>query len=87
MNLAKILSEDNSYPAPVIVELPENPNVAPSLLALQDAAISALPLKQIERLYARYVVERCGGNLTQAARQLGIDRRTIQRWAREDGYR
>jgi two-component system response regulator AtoC len=35
------------------------------------------PLEDIKRQYASYAVETCGGNRTEAAKRLGIDRRTL----------
>ena len=44
------------------------------------------PLAEVERLWIHHVLERCGGNRTQAARQLGIDPATLWRkLKREDG--
>lgn len=37
-------------------------------------------LEQVQRRYARQVLERVGGNKRQAARILGINRRTLYRW-------
>lgn len=41
---------------------------------------SQAPLKEIQVLYAAYVVAESGGNKVRASVKLGIDRRTIQRW-------
>jgi DNA-binding NtrC family response regulator len=41
------------------------------------------PLVEIERAYIQHVLERAGGNVSEAARWLGIDRRTLQRRLRE----
>jgi len=40
-------------------------------------------LREVMLAYVRYVVARRGGNKQQAALQMGIDRRTIQRWLRD----
>lgn len=47
---------------------------------LMEAVRSKAPLSEVQRLYTAYVVAEMGGNKAQAAVQLGIDRRTIQRW-------
>ena len=36
-------------------------------------------MEEIEKRYIHHVLEACGGNQTQAARILGVDRRTIYR--------
>lgn len=41
------------------------------------------PLAEVEREYMRQVLERAGGNVSEAARLLGIDRRTLQRRLRD----
>ncbi len=38
-----------------------------------------IPLREMERIYARRVLERFGGNITRAARALGITRKTLRR--------
>jgi DNA-binding NtrC family response regulator len=46
---------------------------------LTDGAVRRLPLADIERAYVRRILESTGGNKSQAARILGIDRRTLHR--------
>ncbi|MCA9559463.1 MAG: sigma-54-dependent Fis family transcriptional regulator, partial [Myxococcales bacterium] len=36
-------------------------------------------LAEVERDYTRRILDRCGGNKSQAARLLGVDRKTLQR--------
>jgi len=50
---------------------------------MRRAAEQGLTLAEVERLYARWVVAAEGGNLTRAARRLGVSRRTLIRWRRE----
>jgi len=50
-----------------------------ALLTLIDRSAS---LAEVQRHYAFYVLEAEGGNKVHAARKLGIDRRTLQRWAK-----
>ena len=76
-----------SYPEPVIVDLPEKPDTSTVLSEFQDAAIAVVPMLKMQRIYARYVLARCDGNITHAARHLGVNRRTLQRWARKDANR
>ena len=47
------------------------------------AAERALSLVEVERLYGLWVLARHGGNVSRAARTLGISRRTLIRWRRE----
>jgi DNA-binding NtrC family response regulator len=47
------------------------------------AADRALPLGEVERLYALWVLALESGNVSRAARTLGISRRTLIRWRRE----
>lgn len=47
------------------------------------AAERAAPLAEVERLYALWVLARESGNVSRAARVLGISRRTLIRWRRE----
>ncbi len=51
----------------------------PSTDLLADAAARHLSLDQVERGYIRKVLDACGGNVSRAARVLGIDRRTMYR--------
>ncbi len=46
---------------------------------LDDLARARTPLARLEMLYARRVLQLVGGNKTEAARVLGIDRRTLYR--------
>jgi DNA-binding NtrC family response regulator len=46
---------------------------------LADAARKRLPLAHVELAYIRQVIAEVGGNMAQAARILGIDRRTLYR--------
>lgn len=47
------------------------------------AAERSQPLAAVERLYALWVLARVGGNVSRAARVLGVSRRTLIRWRRE----
>lgn len=47
---------------------------------LMEGVRKKAPLSEIQKLYTAYVVAEMGGNKVQASAQLGIDRRTIQRW-------
>lgn len=47
------------------------------------AAERSLPLAKVERLYALWVLGQAGGNVSRAARVLGVSRRTLIRWRRD----
>jgi transcriptional regulator of acetoin/glycerol metabolism len=49
------------------------------LSALDEAAAAGTPPGEVELAYMRRVLEACGGNMSEAARRLGIDRRTLYR--------
>jgi ActR/RegA family two-component response regulator len=44
------------------------------------AADRRLPLAEVTRLYGLAVLAREGGNVSRAARVLGVSRRTLIRW-------
>lgn len=48
-----------------------------------NAAIAAeAPLKDIMKLYTAYILAQNDNNKVRTAKALGMDRRTIQRWAK-----
>lgn len=53
-----------------------------ALEALIEAAECLVPMHRFQRVYVDYALRRFGGNKVHTAAALGIDRRTIQRWAR-----
>mgnify|MGYP000868862897 CR=1 FL=1 len=53
-----------------------------ALNALIAAAEGLVPMHRFQRVYVDYALRRFGGNKVHTAAALGIDRRTIQRWAR-----
>jgi DNA-binding NtrC family response regulator len=53
-----------------------------ALEALIEAAEALVPMHRFQRVYVDYALRRFGGNKVHTAAALGIDRRTIQRWAR-----
>jgi hypothetical protein len=52
-----------------------------ALDALIEAAEGLVPMHKFQRVYVDYALRRFGGNKVHTAAALGIDRRTIQRWA------
>ena len=42
-------------------------------------SVEMIPLREVERRYVLHVLEMCGGNRTEAARVLGLDRKTLYR--------
>ncbi len=66
----------------IVIEDVRDLGMAPrevATLDLGEAAAHQLPLAEVERRYIARVVEQCDGNVSRAARILGIDRRTIYR--------
>jgi len=53
-----------------------------ALDALLESAEGLVPMHKFQRVYVDYALRRFGGNKVHTAAALGIDRRTIQRWAR-----
>jgi two-component system, NtrC family, response regulator HydG len=58
------------------IELPSSPNL-PRLIGLL-AGDPILPLDEVVRRYIHEVVAKAGGNKSQAARLLGITRKTLR---------
>jgi transcriptional regulator with PAS, ATPase and Fis domain len=58
---------------------PGDPRSDPTSVLLSSAAERQLPLAEVERGYIRRVLDANGGNVSRAARILGIDRRTLYR--------
>jgi two-component system response regulator HydG len=52
---------------------------ASQLVLATQSPTELLPLEQVERRYILHVLETVGGNRTQAARVLGLDRKTLYR--------
>lgn len=47
--------------------------------AIRFSGSALVDLGALERAYVDFVIHRCGGNVSRAARALGLDRRTLQR--------
>jgi DNA-binding NtrC family response regulator len=63
------------------VDLPARPTGPKGYLTLKAAKLVAIT--QCERGYLSSVLQRCGGNITQAARMAGKERRSFQRLLRK----
>jgi two-component system response regulator HydG len=50
----------------------------PNALETRDGAV--LPIREVQRRYAAWALERCGGNKTRAAEALGVDAKTLAKW-------
>ena len=61
----------------------ENPEASEAGDPIETAASADWSLAQLERAYIRRVLQKTGGNKAQAARILGLDRRTLYRKAAE----
>jgi DNA-binding NtrC family response regulator len=67
-----------------VSDLPAHVQPEASTRLFEQAAERLMTLEELERGYVAHVLERCGGNKKRAAAQLGINRRTIQRWMGAD---
>ena len=47
-----------------------------------EAVATTLTLDEVKRLHVESVLRACGGNQTEAARRLGINRKTVARLVR-----
>jgi DNA-binding NtrC family response regulator len=61
-------------------ELPATVRARHQPTFLDDAAERMVTLAELERSYARLILQRTRGNKLRAATILGVDRRTLQRW-------
>lgn len=48
--------------------------------SLMDGIRRGVTIEEMSKLYASYMLDRHGGNKVHTARELDIDRRTLQRW-------
>jgi transcriptional regulator of acetoin/glycerol metabolism len=67
------------HDAIVVGDLGTAATAAGDVDSLAEALASGLPLADVERAYIRRVLAAVDGNVAQAARILGIDRRTVYR--------
>jgi DNA-binding NtrC family response regulator len=76
---------DHDSLLPEDLEFPQESNDVDALLA--SSVKESAPLEEIERAYARLVLDSRGGNKAEAARVLGINRRTLYRMLDRAGAR
>ncbi len=55
----------------------------PNALETRDGAV--LPIREVQRRYAAWALERSGGNKARAAEALGVDAKTLAKWVGGDG--
>lgn len=86
VDLKRKIARQSSSPSSGIVQRRSAPlpkEATPDALdALIRAAEGLMPMHKFQRVYVDYALRRFGGNKVHTAAALGIDRRTIQRWAR-----
>jgi DNA-binding NtrC family response regulator len=76
---AVALTEHDTIVLEDVRDLPSHIPVDPTGDLLASAAARQLPLAEVERGYIQRILDACGGNVSRAARILGIDRRTLYR--------
>jgi DNA-binding NtrC family response regulator len=76
---------DHDSLLPEDLEFPQESNELDTLLT--SSVKESAPLEEIERAYARLVLDSRGGNKAEAARVLGINRRTLYRMLDRAGVR
>jgi two-component system, NtrC family, response regulator AtoC len=57
------------------------------VIVASDDLSEIVPLEQVERRYIQRVLEAVGGSRSMAAKLLGLDRKTLYRKLKEDGYK
>ncbi|UQB43039.1 sigma-54-dependent Fis family transcriptional regulator [Thiomicrospira microaerophila] len=64
-----------------LANLPQEMRPAPNKIELSPGLVVAenTPLEQLEKLWIDYTLQRCNGNKSQTARELGIDASTLHR--------
>jgi DNA-binding NtrC family response regulator len=76
---AAALTDHDTIVIEDVADLGQAERADPLADTLADAAQRLLPLAEVERAYIRQVLDAAGGNVSRAARVLGIDRRTMYR--------
>ena len=76
---AVALTDHDTIVVEDVRDLPSRAPADPTGDLLASAAERQLPLAEVERGYIRRVLDACDGNVSRAARILGIDRRTLYR--------
>ncbi|MDU1142152.1 sigma 54-interacting transcriptional regulator [Aeromonas rivipollensis] len=77
LEVACVLAEGRGWIEPAHLHLPE--------VAAMPAPQGATTLRQQNRLRVQQTLTECGGNVSEAARRLGISRTTLYRALREEG--
>ncbi|MGE6224196.1 sigma-54-dependent Fis family transcriptional regulator [Aeromonas media] len=77
LEVACVLAEGQGWIDPVHLHLPE--------VAAMPAPRGATTLREQSRLRVQQTLTECGGNVSEAARRLGISRTTLYRALREEG--
>ncbi|MFM4848131.1 sigma-54-dependent Fis family transcriptional regulator [Aeromonas rivipollensis] len=77
LEVACVLAEGQGWIEPAHLHLPE--------VAAMPAPRGATTLREQSRLRVQQILTECGGNVSEAARRLGISRTTLYRALREEG--
>jgi two-component system response regulator HydG len=63
-------------------DLPTSTGRAPGMPASFDEGV--LPIREVQRRYAAWALEKLGGHKTRTAEALGVDAKTLAKWLAED---
>lgn len=77
---AIILSREKELQALDLPEAVRRGNAFKSKEAAPSSALSTLNLEKNRAVMIQQALEQCNGNVSQAAKQLGVSRRTLHRW-------
>ena len=61
------------------------PAVVAAVIRLGENGLAVLNLSEVKRAHVLWVLEYCGGEVRWAARELGVNETTVNRWLRRWG--
>ena len=68
-----------------VTELPARLTTAPAAPALPNGLLTGVrPIREVQRRYAAWALDRCDGHKTRTAEALGVDTKTLAKWIGDD---